>query len=225
VAAYGYAEVRGLVEHYAVGAAYLQGAGSGRKDLAARLLDLDIALAQLPEPAFEILTLRGLQDLDVHDTAEALAISQSAVTRRYRHALEQLATLMNEPPRTAPTRTDTGWWEWVQQEPTARETSTRTAAGRPVQTGQAVEERIVVLACAGTTQREIAKAEGVPRATVQSVLRRYAVPKPPRGQRPKATNYSAGQVSRPDYPLLMGEGQYCAPAELIRAYRDSMPAD
>lgn len=68
--------------------------GRGLLNLA-RLADLDKALTQLSLDRYRVVLVHGLLGVTQQDTASALHISQQAVGKRYRYALEDLHFHMN----------------------------------------------------------------------------------------------------------------------------------
>lgn len=57
--------------------------------------DLDAALEQLPQDWWEVVLLHGLIGVPQAETAKLLRVSQQAVSKRYRRALEEIHYLMN----------------------------------------------------------------------------------------------------------------------------------
>lgn len=68
--------------------------GRGLLDLA-RLADLHKALGQLSLDRYKVVLVHGLLGVTQQDTADALHISQQAVGKRFRHAIEALHFHMN----------------------------------------------------------------------------------------------------------------------------------
>lgn len=60
-----------------------------------QLIDLDRAMARLPRKYWEVVLLHGLIGFDQFQTARLLQISQTAVSKRFRQALEELHYLIN----------------------------------------------------------------------------------------------------------------------------------
>lgn len=215
---YSRGEVQQFIERYAALVAAVDRDGIGpREGVLARLLDLDAALAQLEDPEFEVLTLRALQGASRDETALSLRLSPSTVSRRYRSAIDVLVQNLNAPSAAPSVRQQTGWWEWALGDDAVPEGQRRRGGrGRPPSTTPTTEDQIVVWACGGATERQIAEALDVPRSTVQSVLKRFGVPRPPRGQRPTPGRYSPMKRAA----LRPGDA-YCAPESLIAAYREA----
>lgn len=59
------------------------------------LADLDRAFARLPRDYGEVVFAHGLVGLSQEETARALQKSQAWVSKRYRHALEEITYLIN----------------------------------------------------------------------------------------------------------------------------------
>lgn len=68
--------------------------GRGLRDLA-RLADLNRALDRLPMDLWKVMLVHGLLGVTQQDSGQALSISQQAVGRRFRHAIEELLYHMN----------------------------------------------------------------------------------------------------------------------------------
>lgn len=83
-------EVRALIENYD-GLAHLK----GKRWLFPRLVDLEVALAKLPQTAREVLVLHGMNGLSQGGCAAVLGISQQTISRRYRDALVTLTKTIN----------------------------------------------------------------------------------------------------------------------------------
>ena len=214
-------EVTALVENYARAASMLANpqnalapswTRTSRHALAARLMDVDEAIARLSPRVFEALTLVGLKQMTAGEATDETGAHESTIRRRYSKALDDVTSYINDPLNAPPPRRTPGWWDWSLGDEQVR-AKTRRRPGRPASTDEELEVRIVVLGCGGATEREIAEAEGVPRSTVRSVLKRYGVQRR-RGPRPKPT---ARQ--------LRGGGVYCVPDDLISAYRAAMPTN
>ena len=60
-----------------------------------RLADLDYVLDRLPEQYWEVVLLHGLLGFSQEETAGLLGISQQAVSKRWRYALEELTLDIN----------------------------------------------------------------------------------------------------------------------------------
>lgn len=60
-----------------------------------RLADLDYVLSRLPLNYWEVVLLHGLLGFSQEETAGLLQISQQAVSKRYRFALEELTLDIN----------------------------------------------------------------------------------------------------------------------------------
>jgi RNA polymerase sigma factor (sigma-70 family) len=83
-----------MVEEYAALTAKADTSPSGMRTLL-QLADLNHALAQLPLKYWEVVLLHGLLGLSQEQTAEALHVSQQAVSKRYRQGLEDLVYYVN----------------------------------------------------------------------------------------------------------------------------------
>lgn len=68
--------------------------GRGLRDLC-RLADLNRALDMLPMDLWKVVLVHGLLGVTQQDTGEALHISQQAVGKRFRLAIEELVYHMN----------------------------------------------------------------------------------------------------------------------------------
>jgi len=68
--------------------------GRGLRDLA-RLADMNRALDRLPMDLWKVMLVHGLLGVTQQDSAGALHISQQAVGKRFRLAIEELLYLMN----------------------------------------------------------------------------------------------------------------------------------
>lgn len=87
-------EVRALIEEYAAFRAKENTTRGGLRVLV-QIADLDRAMRQLPRKYWEVVLLHGLIGLSQEDTARALSVSQQAVSKRYRHGLEEILYLIN----------------------------------------------------------------------------------------------------------------------------------
>lgn len=87
-------EVRQLVEEYPALQAKADTDAAGMYALL-RLADLDYVLARLPLDYWKVVLLHGLIGLSQAETAELLHISQQAVSKRWRYALEELTLDIN----------------------------------------------------------------------------------------------------------------------------------
>ena len=88
------AEVRTMVEEYPALRAKADTNERGMYSLL-RLADLDYVLARLPLEYWEVVLLHGLLGFSQEDTAGYLNISQQAVSKRWRYALEELTLDIN----------------------------------------------------------------------------------------------------------------------------------
>ena len=87
-------EVRQMVEEYPALQARADTDAAGMHSLL-RLADLDQVLARLPEQYWEVVLLHGLLGFSQEQTAGLLNISQQAVSKRWRYALEELTLDIN----------------------------------------------------------------------------------------------------------------------------------
>lgn len=89
-------EVRRLVSEYAELKARVERnpGWSGMHNLA-QLADLNYALGQLPLKLWEVVLLYGLIGLSQEQTAEALHITQQAVSKRYRQGIDDVLYWIN----------------------------------------------------------------------------------------------------------------------------------
>lgn len=87
-------EVAALIAHYAELRALRDTNRRGLRSLI-RVADLDRALEQLPMKFWEVVLLHGLIGLSQDETARLLQITQQAVAKRYRRAIEETAYLIN----------------------------------------------------------------------------------------------------------------------------------
>lgn len=83
-----------MIEEYAALTAKADTSPGGMRTLL-QLADLDHALAQLPLKYWEVVLLHGLLGLSQEQTADALHVSQQAVSKRYRHGLEETVFNIN----------------------------------------------------------------------------------------------------------------------------------
>lgn len=83
-----------MVEEYASLEAKADTSPRGMRALL-QLADLDYELARLPLPYWEVVLLHGLLGFSQEETAALLQISQQAVSKRYRKALEELTYFIN----------------------------------------------------------------------------------------------------------------------------------
>lgn len=93
-ARYAEEEVRALVEHYEH-LRELEGTRPRGLEWLARRADLDAALERLPDSYWEVVLLVGLIGFSQYEAARLLHVSQAAVSKRYRHALEELHYYMD----------------------------------------------------------------------------------------------------------------------------------
>lgn len=86
--------VRHLIEGYA---ALVNSADTTREGLRylVELADLDRALARLPQDYAEVVLVHGIAGLSQEAAAEVLQKSQTWISKRYRHALEEITFLIN----------------------------------------------------------------------------------------------------------------------------------
>lgn len=87
-------EVRALIEDYQTFAQKKDVTRRGMRYLIA-LADLHRALKRLPLKFWEVVLLHGLLDMDQADAAELLQVSQQALSKRYRQAIEELVYTIN----------------------------------------------------------------------------------------------------------------------------------
>lgn len=83
-----------MVEEYAALRTKADTNPSGMRTLL-QLADLNYALARLPLKYWEVVLLHGLLGLSQEQTAEALHVSQQAVSKRYRTGLEDVTYYIN----------------------------------------------------------------------------------------------------------------------------------
>lgn len=83
-----------MVREYAALTAKADTSPSGMRTLL-QLADLNDALARLPLKYWEVVLLHGLLGLSQEQTAEALHVSQQAVSKRYRMGLEDVIFYIN----------------------------------------------------------------------------------------------------------------------------------
>jgi DNA-directed RNA polymerase specialized sigma24 family protein len=88
------AEVRRMVEEYPALEAKADTDDAGMFSLL-RLADLDYVLSRLPLEYWEVVLVHGLLGFSQEETAGLLNISQSAVSKRWRYALEELTLDIN----------------------------------------------------------------------------------------------------------------------------------
>lgn len=66
-----------------------------RPSLHVRLMDLEVAMRHLPNKLFEAVVVYGLLRFTERAAADALHISHTAVTKRYRQGVEQMLYFLN----------------------------------------------------------------------------------------------------------------------------------
>jgi len=88
-------EARALIEHYEH-LRELEGTRPRGIEWLARRSDLDRALELISDEYWEVVLLAGLIGFTTYETARLLRISQTAVTKRYRYAIEEVAYHMTE---------------------------------------------------------------------------------------------------------------------------------
>ena len=87
-------ETRALVEHYEH-LLELEGTRQRGLEWLARRADLDVAMERIPDDYWEVVLLHGLIGFSSYETARILRISQTAVSKRYRYALEEITYHLN----------------------------------------------------------------------------------------------------------------------------------
>lgn len=88
------AEVRALIEHYEILRETVDTHPRKLNWLALRA-DLDAVLARLPEKYWEVVLLHGLIGFSQAETSQLLQVSQQAVSKRYRHGIDELVFDIN----------------------------------------------------------------------------------------------------------------------------------
>jgi hypothetical protein len=196
----------------------------------AQLADLEGALERLPEPLYEVLTLRGLKRRPNEEAARALGVHRNTVSRRYMAGIRWLHSYLNQP-RPVPVLRVVDWRDWaltnVEEVADAYESVAMPGSGRPVQIPLEVDERILELHCAGSTEREIVavlnaelpRSDGREwtRSSVRSVLRRYDAPRRPRGRRRARGSYAPGDITKSNYREIEFGQRLCDPKQLMAA--------
>lgn len=86
--------VRGLIENYAEIAERVDTSRRGLRWFVL-LADLNTALEQLPDRYWEVVLLHGLIGLPQRETGVLLQVSQQAVAKRYRRAVEETHYYIN----------------------------------------------------------------------------------------------------------------------------------
>lgn len=86
--------VRLLIEEYAALRECVDTTAAGLRILV-QLADLDRALDRLSLKPWEVVLAHGLLGFSQEEAAGQLAVSQQAVSKRYRHAVEEITYLMN----------------------------------------------------------------------------------------------------------------------------------
>lgn len=87
---YGETEVALLLGHYAA----LEGR-RGRAWVAVRLIDIDRALAALPEEERTAVVLHGIRQRTLADTARAVGVSLTTIHRRYWSGVHRMVDYLN----------------------------------------------------------------------------------------------------------------------------------
>lgn len=93
-ASYTETEVRALIENYEV----LRETGDTHPRKLNWLVlrtDLDAVLARLPEKYWEVVLLHGLIGFSQAETSTLLEVSQQAVSKRYRHGIDEVVFYIN----------------------------------------------------------------------------------------------------------------------------------
>jgi hypothetical protein len=196
------------------------------------LVDIDEALARIPERLFQVLELRGLKRLTNAESARELGVHPNTTSRRYMTALSWIRSYLNGA-IDAPTLRELSWREWAKTnveyvledflEPPSG------GPGRPASISLAVDELVLRLHCRGVTQRMICATlnERFPRAdgrtwsrsSVRSVLHRYDAPQRARGRRPRPGTYRPGDITQPNYREVEFGEALCDPDELLAKRR------
>jgi DNA-directed RNA polymerase specialized sigma24 family protein len=83
-------EVQALIDNY-LALRYLK----HRPNIHVRLMDLEVGLRHLPRKLFEAVLVYGLLRFTARAAGEALHISHTAVTKRYRQGFEQIMFTLN----------------------------------------------------------------------------------------------------------------------------------
>lgn len=66
-----------------------------RPSIHVRLMDMEVALRHLPRKLHEVMVVYGLLRFDARAAGEALHISHTAVTKRFRQGLEEMLYRLN----------------------------------------------------------------------------------------------------------------------------------
>jgi hypothetical protein len=199
---------------------------------AAILMDLDEGLERIPESYFQVLELRGLRGLANQEAAEVLGVSPNTMSRRYNGGVRWLIDYLHDPKTSAPVR-QLDWREWaltnVQEVLEGLELKRPPGPGRPPTISSEIDERVLRLHCAGSSERAIAerlndeypRGDETPwtRSSVRSVLNRYAAPRRPRGRRRTPGTYRPGDITRPDYLEIEVGRDFCEPDALLERGR------
>jgi Sigma-70, region 4 len=227
---YSKGELAVLVGRYAALAAAIEGGLDRRRGamLEAQLADVEEALARLPKPLYEAVTLRGLLRLTNTEAAKRLGVHPNTTSRRYMRAVRWLTDYLNGPRSVEPIR-ELAWREWARKDVDrarmALEDGQAPGPGRPIVISRTVDETVLRLHCAGSTERNIVQElnrkhprEGGrewTRASVRSVLKRYRVPKRPRGRRRTPARYYLGDFTKSDYREIEFGEHFCDPEALL----------
>jgi hypothetical protein len=196
----------------------------------AELADLEGAHERLPEPMYEVLTLRGLKRRLNEEAARVLGVHRNTVSRRYMAGIRWVHAYLNEP-RPSPVLRVVDWRDWaltnVAEVADTFEGALAPWPGRPIEIPLEVDPRILELHCTGSTERqivatlntEVTRADGRrwTRSSVRSVLRRYNAPRRPRGRRRARGTYRPGDVTRSDYREIEFGQPLCDPKQLLAA--------
>jgi hypothetical protein len=197
--------------------------------MAAELADLDDGLARIPEAFFSVLELRSLKRLSNREAASELGVHQNTASRRFMDAVTWLTDYLNGR-LAAPEIRSVNWRQWVSGN--AAEVLERLEESRAGRSGRRpsfppeVDARIVVMHCAGATERSICaalnsefpRADGSTwtRSSVRSVLRRYNAPRRPRGRRPAKGGYRPGDITQTNYGEIEFGEPLCDPWILLQ---------
>jgi hypothetical protein len=197
-----------------------------------QLADLEVGLERMQMRPYALATLRGLWGLTNVEAARLLGVHPNTASRHYVSAVRWLTEYLNKPEPLAPVR-ELSWRAWARAnaERVRESLEDRHAPGpgRPVKMSIAVDETVLRLHCGGSTEREIAETlnrrhpredRQWTRASVRSVLKRYQVPRRPRGRRRPRGSYRPGDFTRPDYREVEFGEPFCEPEALLRLRRD-----
>jgi hypothetical protein len=226
---YSVPEVALVVSRFAASAALVERTDRRKASMIeAQLADIEGGLERIPDVLYEALTLRGLKRHTNVDAAQATGVHPNTMSRRFMRGLRWLTDYLNDPCPLERLR-EVEWRSWAaeysQSVLDAVEREEQGGPGRPPEIAREVDERVLGLHCAGSSERSIVevlsrefpRADGREwsRSSVRSVLRRYRAPTRPRGRRVRRGHYRPGDITQPNYREIEFGEPLCDPEELL----------